>query len=79
MIVKLFEFYENLQYNVLQEARVRFAGFGYVEDEWVNVKRGIRKRSNPLEPSECHKVKAGDLVLCYRVYAFISLCPSVII
>ncbi|KAM7480489.1 hypothetical protein LguiA_028702 [Lonicera macranthoides] len=48
------------------EARVRFAGFGYVEDEWVNVKRGIRKRSNPLEPSECHKVKAGDLVLCYR-------------
>ncbi|THG08488.1 hypothetical protein TEA_017646 [Camellia sinensis var. sinensis] len=49
-----------------QEVRVRFAGFRYEEDEWVNVKRGIRERSIPLEPSECHQVKVGDLVLCFR-------------
>ncbi|GMP34972.1 hypothetical protein CsSME_00007620 [Camellia sinensis var. sinensis] len=48
------------------EVRVRFAGFRYEEDEWVNVKRGIRERSIPLEPSECHQVKVGDLVLCFR-------------
>ncbi|CAL5373817.1 unnamed protein product [Camellia sinensis] len=50
----------------LVEVRVRFAGFRYEEDEWVNVKRGIRERSIPLEPSECHQVKVGDLVLCFR-------------
>uniref|UniRef100_A0A5B7BX21 SAWADEE domain-containing protein n=1 Tax=Davidia involucrata TaxID=16924 RepID=A0A5B7BX21_DAVIN len=48
------------------EVRVRFAGFRYEEDEWVNVKRGVRERSIPLEPSECCRVKVGDLVLCYR-------------
>ncbi|KAA8540361.1 hypothetical protein F0562_024720 [Nyssa sinensis] len=48
------------------EVRVRFAGFGNEEDEWVNVKRGVRERSIPLEPSECGRVKVGDLVLCYR-------------
>lgn len=48
------------------EVRVRFAGFRNVEDEWVNVKRGVRERSIPLEPSECQRVKVGDLVLCYR-------------
>ncbi|XP_059640965.1 protein SAWADEE HOMEODOMAIN HOMOLOG 1 [Cornus florida] len=48
------------------EVRVRFAGFKNVEDEWVNVKTAVRERSIPLEPSECHKVKVGDLVLCYR-------------
>ncbi|KAK3002201.1 hypothetical protein RJ639_021007 [Escallonia herrerae] len=48
------------------EARVRFAGFRNVEDEWVNVRRAVRERSIPLEPSECHRVKAGDLVLCFR-------------
>lgn len=47
------------------EARVRFAGFGNSHDEWVNVREGVRERSIPLEASECHKVKVGDLVLCY--------------
>ncbi|KAK2971136.1 hypothetical protein RJ640_008560 [Escallonia rubra] len=59
-----------LNYRVLSsgelEARVRFAGFRNVEDEWVNVRRAVRERSIPLEPSECHRVKAGDLVLCFR-------------
>ncbi|RVW28559.1 Protein SAWADEE homeodomain-like 1 [Vitis vinifera] len=51
---------------ILQEARVRFSGFGNEEDEWVNVKKGIRKRSIPLEPSECYRVRVGDLVLCFQ-------------
>ncbi|XP_050270829.1 protein SAWADEE HOMEODOMAIN HOMOLOG 1-like isoform X1 [Quercus robur] len=46
--------------------RVRFAGFGNEEDEWVNVKRGVREQSIPLEHSECHKVMVGDLVLCFQ-------------
>ncbi|KAJ9559678.1 hypothetical protein OSB04_004838 [Centaurea solstitialis] len=46
--------------------RVRFCGFSHDQDEWVNVRRGLRERSIPLEPSECHKVKVGDLLLCYR-------------
>lgn len=52
---------------MLQEVRVRFAGFGSEEDEWVNVEKGVRERSIPLEASECHRVKVGDLVLCFRV------------
>ncbi|KAG6593488.1 Protein SAWADEE HOMEODOMAIN-like 1, partial [Cucurbita argyrosperma subsp. sororia] len=48
------------------DARVRYTGFGKDEDEWVNVARGVRERSIPLESSECHRVKVGDLVLCYR-------------
>ncbi|KAH7859304.1 hypothetical protein Vadar_034343 [Vaccinium darrowii] len=48
------------------EVRVRFSGFSYDQDEWVNVKRGVRERSIPLEPSECHRVKVGDPVLCFR-------------
>lgn len=48
------------------EARVRFAGFGKEEDEWVNVRKGIRERSIPLEPSECHRINTGDLVLCFQ-------------
>ncbi|CBI36072.3 hypothetical protein VitviT2T_013354 [Vitis vinifera] len=59
-----------LTYRVLSsgelEARVRFSGFGNEEDEWVNVKKGIRKRSIPLEPSECYRVRVGDLVLCFQ-------------
>lgn len=59
-----------LNYRVLStgelEVRVRFAGFGVSHDEWVNVKIGVRERSIPLEPSECHKIKVGDLVLCYQ-------------
>ncbi|KAJ0076026.1 hypothetical protein Patl1_33995 [Pistacia atlantica] len=38
----------------------------YAEDEWVKVKEGVRERSIPLEPSECHEVNVGDLVLCYQ-------------
>ncbi|XP_057451866.1 uncharacterized protein LOC130743649 [Lotus japonicus] len=48
-----------------QEVLVRYAGFGKVEDEWVNVKNEMRERSIPLEPSKCHKVKDGDFVLCF--------------
>ncbi|XP_057437323.1 protein SAWADEE HOMEODOMAIN HOMOLOG 2-like [Lotus japonicus] len=47
------------------EVLVRYVGFGKVEDEWVNVKNEMRERSIPLEPSECPKVKDGDLVLCF--------------
>lgn len=46
---------------------MRYADFGADEDEWVNVKKAIRVRSIPLESSECIKVHAGDLVLCFRV------------
>lgn len=48
------------------EVRVRFAGFGKEDDEWVNVERGVRECSIPLEPSQCDRVKVGDLVLCFR-------------
>ncbi|KAF8023221.1 hypothetical protein BT93_F0661 [Corymbia citriodora subsp. variegata] len=48
------------------EVLVRFVGFGAEEDEWINVKKGIRQRSVPLENSECDKVKVGDLVLCFQ-------------
>ncbi|XP_024022527.1 protein SAWADEE HOMEODOMAIN HOMOLOG 1 isoform X2 [Morus notabilis] len=48
------------------EVRVRFSGFGKEEDEWVNVRTGVRERSIPLEPSECDKVNVGDLVLCFQ-------------
>lgn len=50
-----------------KEARVRYHGFGKEEDEWVNVKDGVRERSIPLEASECHKLKEGHLVLCFLV------------
>ncbi|XP_077228594.1 SAWADEE HOMEODOMAIN protein isoform X2 [Tasmannia lanceolata] len=39
------------------EVRVRYIGFGAEEDEWVNIKKAIRERSLPLEPSECGKVE----------------------
>ncbi|CAL9755524.1 unnamed protein product [Musa acuminata subsp. burmannicoides] len=48
------------------EVRVRYQGFGAEEDEWVDVKKAVRERSIPLESSECRKVSAGDLVLCFR-------------
>ncbi|XAR50680.1 hypothetical protein NMG60_11005074 [Bertholletia excelsa] len=48
------------------EVRVRFAGFDNQEDEWINVKRRVRQRSIPLEPSECDLVEVGDPVLCFR-------------
>ncbi|KAK6148818.1 hypothetical protein DH2020_016343 [Rehmannia glutinosa] len=46
-----------------QVVRVRFAGFGKEEDEWVSLKRAIRERSIPLEHSECHKVSVE--ILCF--------------
>ncbi|KAL0319300.1 UNVERIFIED_CONTAM: protein SAWADEE HOMEODOMAIN1 [Sesamum angustifolium] len=59
-----------LSYRVLcsgeMVVRVRFAGFGKEEDEWVNIKRAVRERSIPLEHSECDRVNVGDLVLCFR-------------
>ncbi|XVE97597.1 hypothetical protein REPUB_Repub03eG0033100 [Reevesia pubescens] len=48
------------------EVHVRFIGFGAEEDEWVNVKKGVRVRSIPFEHSECNKVIVGDLVLCLQ-------------
>ncbi|KAF8388916.1 hypothetical protein HHK36_025597 [Tetracentron sinense] len=55
-----------LVYLIAHEVRVRFVGFGAEEDEWVNVKKAVRERSIPLEPSECQRVKTGDLVLCFQ-------------
>ncbi|KAL6556634.1 hypothetical protein OROGR_005922 [Orobanche gracilis] len=48
------------------EVRVRYVGFGAEEDEWVNAKESVRVRSVALEPSECQKVKVGDLVVCFQ-------------
>lgn len=48
------------------EARVRFAGFGQEEDEWVNVRTGVRQRSLPCEAAECVAVIPGDLILCFQ-------------
>lgn len=48
------------------EVRVRFAGFGAEEDEWVNVKKCVRQRSLPCESSECVAVLPGDLILCFQ-------------
>lgn len=61
---------------VSQEVRVRFAGFEKDQDEWINVRNGVRERSVPLESSECDKVKVGDLVLCYQVISifWMSYC-----
>lgn len=46
---------------------MRYVGFGAEEDEWVSLKEAVRKRSLPLEPSECCKVGVGNFVLCFRV------------
>eukprot|EP00252_Welwitschia_mirabilis_P011504 TRINITY_DN25768_c1_g1_i1.p1 TRINITY_DN25768_c1_g1~~TRINITY_DN25768_c1_g1_i1.p1 ORF type:complete len:346 (+),score=79.72 TRINITY_DN25768_c1_g1_i1:185-1222(+) len=48
------------------EVLVRFAGFGPEEDEWVNVKRSVRRRSLPCEATECVAVLPGDIVLCFQ-------------
>ncbi|MCL7027428.1 hypothetical protein MKW94_023079 [Papaver nudicaule] len=48
------------------EVRVRFVGFGAEEDEWVSIKKAVRERSIPIEPSECETVEVGDLVLCFQ-------------
>ena len=51
----------------LKEVRVRYAGFSKSQDEWMNVKEDVRERSIPLVPTECGKVKEGDLILCFQV------------
>ncbi|OVA12060.1 hypothetical protein BVC80_1485g32 [Macleaya cordata] len=48
------------------EVRVRFAGFGAEEDEWVNVRKHVRPCSVPCEASECVAVLPGDLILCFQ-------------
>ncbi|KAK4365071.1 hypothetical protein RND71_016429 [Anisodus tanguticus] len=48
------------------EVLVRYVGFGSEEDEWVNVRKSVRKRSVTLENSECNKVRVGDPVLCFQ-------------
>ncbi|CAM8957650.1 unnamed protein product [Rhodiola kirilowii] len=48
------------------EVLVRFAGFGPEDDEWINVRKHIRHRSLPCEPSECVAVLPGDLILCFQ-------------
>ncbi|KAE8682651.1 Chromo domain-containing protein T09A5.8 [Hibiscus syriacus] len=48
------------------DVRVRFVGYGAADDEWVNVKKAVRKRSIPFEHSECNKLVVGDLVLCLQ-------------
>ncbi|KEH18213.1 putative SAWADEE domain-containing protein [Medicago truncatula] len=73
-----------LNYRVLctgeLEVRVRYHGFGKDEDEWINVKYGVRQRSIPLEASECHKVKEGHLVLCFHVKSDYALyCDAIVL
>ncbi|CAA0821321.1 Protein SAWADEE HOMEODOMAIN HOMOLOG 1 [Striga hermonthica] len=48
------------------EVYVRYTGFGTDEDEWVNAKHDVRERSIALEHSECNKVNAGDLIVCFQ-------------
>lgn len=49
------------------EVKVRFAGFGSEEDEWVNIANAVRQRSLPCETTECVAVLPGDLILCFQV------------
>lgn len=48
------------------EVKVRFAGFGSEEDEWVNIASAVRQRSLPCETTECVAVLPGDLILCFQ-------------
>ncbi|EPS66658.1 hypothetical protein M569_08118, partial [Genlisea aurea] len=48
------------------EFLVRYVGFGAEGDEWVNSRNSLRKRSVALGLSDCHKVKIGDGVVCFR-------------
>ncbi|KAK8946080.1 hypothetical protein KSP40_PGU015951 [Platanthera guangdongensis] len=48
------------------EVCARFTGFGPEEDEWVNAREAVRDRSIPMEPSECWRVKEGEIFLCFR-------------
>lgn len=71
--------HSNLLLQIWQYVRVRFAGFGKEEDEWVSVTKAVRERSIPLEHSECNKVNVGDLVLCFRVPPYISLLTAILL
>lgn len=51
----------------MAEVRVRFAGFGSEEDEWVDIATAVRQRSLPCETTECVAVIPGDLILCFQV------------
>ncbi|XP_059303184.1 protein SAWADEE HOMEODOMAIN HOMOLOG 1 [Lycium ferocissimum] len=55
------------------EVKVRFAGFGNEEDEWVNVKKGVRERSVPLQPSECDRLNVGDPIMCFREDEYLAV------
>lgn len=47
------------------EVRVRFAGYGAEDDEWVNVRSAVRQRSLACESSDCTSILPGDIVLCF--------------
>lgn len=47
------------------EVRVRFAGYGVEDDEWVNVRRAVRQRSLACESSDCFSIFPGDVVCCF--------------
>ncbi|KAL0372121.1 UNVERIFIED_CONTAM: protein SAWADEE HOMEODOMAIN1 [Sesamum calycinum] len=54
------------KYYISQVVRVRFAGFGKEEDEWVNVKRAVRERSIPLDIQSVTGSMLVILFLCFR-------------
>ncbi|KAH7294077.1 hypothetical protein KP509_28G055200 [Ceratopteris richardii] len=47
------------------EVRVRFAGYGPEDDEWVDVRTAVRQRSVGCEETDCISIFPGDMVLCY--------------
>ncbi|MCO5587823.1 hypothetical protein L7F22_041775 [Adiantum nelumboides] len=47
------------------EVRVRFAGYGPEDDEWVDVRSAVRERSLACEESDCTSILRGDIVLCF--------------
>ncbi|KAI0491578.1 hypothetical protein KFK09_025838 [Dendrobium nobile] len=55
-----------MEFEARSSRDMAFDGFGPEEDEWINVRKGVRERSIPMESSECWKIKEGDIVLCFR-------------
>lgn len=47
------------------EVRVRFAGYGPEDDEWVDVRSAVRQRSLACEESDCTSIFPGEMVLCF--------------
>lgn len=45
---------------------MRFAGFGAEDDEWINVKNAVRRRSLPCDAFDCLHIKPGDLICCFQ-------------